>query len=464
MSFDSLQFLAFVLPVFAVHWICRTAWQQNLVLFAAAMVFYGWVDVRMPALLLAVTVVGYGYGLVRPRIRPHSPVDRLVLILVCLALFGTLAYFKYANFFLAQFARAFGLGDASPLRIVLPVGISFYVFIAAGYVFDVYRRQVEPERNLLTYLAFSTFFPQLLAGPIGRSSLLPQYRSVRRFDAGQAFEGSRMFLWGLFKKTVVADNCAAVADALLASDGNGLAVWSGMFFFTLQIYFDFSGYSEMAVGTGRWFGIRLMRNFACPYFAGDIAEFWRRWHISLTTWFRDYLYIPLGGSRCSRGRRTWNTIVVFLVSGLWHGANWTYVLWGAFHAVAFLPLLLRNAGRRRGDVDPLSFSWGILPTFVLALVGWTFFKAPDVTVAFARLGTMFAPGRFGAIANVPESWVTALVVSAVALSVEWINRREEFAFARLPSCRWMRCAIYYATALAILCLEPASQAFVYFKF
>ena len=466
MAFDSMPFFLFVTLAFAVHWCCghRVA-LQNLVLLVASLVFYGWADWRMPALLLGVTSVAYLYGLVRPRFAAFPRLDRAALIVVCLTLFGALGSFKYADFFIAQFAAVFGCAPVGALRIILPVGISFYVFMAAGYVFDVWRGKVEPERNALTFLAFSTFFPQLLAGPIGRAdSLLPQYRGVRRFDYADAIMGSRMVLWGLFKKVVIADNCAVAADALLANGGNGLAVWCGMFFFTLQIYFDFSGYSEMAVGVGRWFGIRLMRNFAYPYFAQNIAEFWRRWHISLTTWFRDYLYIPLGGSRCSKAKQVRNTFVVFLVSGFWHGANWTYVLWGAFHAVAFLPLLLRGTNHRQKTSDPAGFSWGIPLTFLLALVGWTFFKAPDVGMAFTRLGSMFNLLCFSALAKVPDEWKVALVGSLVGFALEWVNRREESAFARLPPWRVMRWAIYYLTAVLILCYQPASQAFVYFKF
>ena len=280
-------------------------------------------------------------------------------------------------------------------------------------------------------------------------------------------------LWGFFKKCVVADNCAVVVDLLLndASMTNGLGVWLGMFLFSVQIYGDFSGYSDIAIGVSRLFGVDLRRNFAYPYFARDIAEFWRRWHMSLTTWFRDYLYIPLGGSKCDRWRKVRNTFAIFLASGLWHGANWTFVLWGAFHAILFLPLLLAGRNRRRLGVTAegralpgAGEAAGMAGTFLLVMLGWPLFRAHGIGESLRWYGEMFNPCTFGALHGLPREIFTALLGAAVMFAVEWVARREQHGLSRMPRMRVARWALYYTLLWLVVFYAPGSQTFIYFQF
>ena len=482
MLFNSFEFMLFLPCVFAAYWaLGRHLRAQNLLVAAASYLFYGWWDWRFLALIAFTSAWSYAVGLVEFR-RWESRPSRILLVLSLVVNLGILGYFKYCGFFVDSFLslmETFGLSSADggarfSLSLVLPVGISFYTFQALSYTIDVYRRQVRPTRDPIAFFAFISFFPQLVAGPIERASnLLPQFLSPRVFSYESAVDGCRQMLWGFFKKCVVADNCATVADALLndPSMSSGLGVWLGMFLFSIQIYGDFSGYSDIAIGCARLFGIRLMRNFAFPYFARDIAEFWRRWHISLTTWFRDYLYIPLGGSRCGRWRQVRNTFAIFLASGLWHGANWTFVLWGAFHAALFLPLLLAGRNRRRMDVvasdralPSLGDAARMVVTFLLALLGWTLFRASSAGQAMQWYGEMFNPLSFVTVREIPRELYVALAASAVMFVAEWLSRREAHALARLPRWRAVRWAIYYALLWLVVFYTPGSQTFIYFQF
>lgn len=316
MIFNSDFFLLFFPIVFAAHWAVRGARAQNAVLLVAGLIFYGWFDARCLALI--VCSVLWTYLFAKHHWNIYLGVGGLV---------ASLGFFKYFNFFLG-----------TTFNIILPLGISFYTFMAVGYLLDVYWKKCEPERNLLTFGTFLTFFPQIVAGPIGRATeLLPSYRMERRFDRALAVEGCRQILWGAFAKFVVADNCNLIASTLLSCKlGNAAMIAIGALAYAVQIYCDFSGYSNLAVGVGKLMGIKLKQNFAYPYFASSFGDFWRRWHISLTTWFRDYIYIPLGGSRCSLPRIIVNIWVVFLLSGLWHGAAWTFVAWGG--GTRYVPL------------------------------------------------------------------------------------------------------------------------------
>ena len=400
MLFNSLSFALFLPLVFALYWRIggRRLRLQNLFVVAASYVFYGWWDWKFLLLITFTSIWAWGSGLALCACnaqRASGKVERWKSGIVAVALFvnlGILGVFKYYNFFLDNaVALLNALGFAahpSSLQVILPVGISFYTFQALSYVLDVSRGTVKPTKDLVAFLAYVSFFPLLVAGPIERATnLLPQFLKARRFDYDLAVEGCRQMLWGFFKKVLVADTCARAANALLGNASpSSVSLWAGVVAFTFQIYGDFSGYSDIAIGCSKLFGIRAMRNFATPYFARDIAEFWRRWHISLTTWFRDYLYIPLGGSRCGTLKKIRNTFAVFLVSGFWHGANWTFIAWGAFHAVCFLPLLLCDKNRRH--VTDVVAEGRLLPsprelfqmlcTFALAVVGWTFFRAPDI--------------------------------------------------------------------------------------
>lgn len=356
------------------------------------------------------------------------------------------------------------------LDILLPVGISFYTFQALSYTIDVYKRKIEPTHDPISFFAFVSFFPQLVAGPIERATqLLPQFYVKRQFDYVKAVDGMRQILWGLFKKIVVADNCAVAVNEIFANylNQSGSTLLLGAILFTFQIYGDFSGYSDMAIGTARLFGINLMRNFNYPYFSRDIAEFWRRWHISLTTWFRDYIYIPLGGSRGTKWQSFRNTMVIFLVSGLWHGANWTFIIWGAYHALLFAPLLLLGRNRKYTGVvaENTAFpsfreSIQMVTTFALAVIGWIIFRAENIRQAFDYIGHMFNRSLF----SMPVGGKKALLFATILMMVEWIGRRNQFALQCLPHNRIVRWAIYYAVVTAIALAGGQQATFIYFQF
>jgi D-alanyl-lipoteichoic acid acyltransferase DltB (MBOAT superfamily) len=361
--------------------------------------------------------------------------------------------------------------QTATLKIVLPVGISFYTFQALSYTIDIYRKKIEPTRNIISFFAFVAFFPQLMAGPIERATnLLPQFGVKRRFEYAKAVDGLRQILWGLFKKIAIADNCAQFANQIFDeySYYNGATLVVGAVLFAFQIYGDFSGYSDIAIGTSRLFGFNLMRNFSFPYFSRDIAEFWRRWHISLTTWFRDYLYIPLGGSRVSKGKLVRNTFVIFLVSGFWHGANWTFILWGAYHAALFLPLILSGTNRKytnivaEGKLFPtIKEMLQIILTFSLVVLGWIFFRADSITQAFDYIYRIFVD-----LFTIPELhplYVFLLLI--FFLLIEWTGRSGQYAIESLRlksrACRWA----FYVLIILIICLYQGSQQeFIYFQF
>lgn len=478
MLFNSIDFALFLPIVFGVYWFVlggRTRW-QNLFIVAASYVFYGWWDWRFLSLVFVSSTVDYlvGLGLGRTRI---EQMRKLLLVTSLAVNIGLLGFFKYYNFFADSFSNAFSfLGyrwDATTLHIILPVGISFYTFQTLSYSIDVYRGKLEPTRDAIAFFAFVSFFPQLVAGPIERAShLLPQFYRDRVFEYDQAVDGLRQILWGLFKKVVIADNCAQYVNLIFDNYTNygGSTLLLGAVLFSLQIYGDFSGYSDIAIGTSRLFGFSLSKNFAFPYFSRDVAEFWRRWHISLSTWFRDYVYIPLGGSRCNRVRQVRNVAVVFLISGLWHGANWTFVIWGAIHAACLLPLVLIGSNRRNLEVvaegrrlpSPRDLVQ-MTTTFALVSVAWVFFRAESLGQAFLYLRRMFSLSLF----SVPEVGPHVFAVAIVAfVIVEWCQRHKAHALqlsgVRIP--RGVRWGSYYALALCVLLYAGRGQQFIYFQF
>ncbi len=480
MLFNSFEFLLFLPCAFAAYWMLSKHWRvQNLFTVAASWLFYGWWDARFLVLIAFTSAWSWTAGAIELKRWDRRPSKTVLWISLAVNL-GILAYFKYCNFFIESFfalAKSAGFECAKQgygLEIVLPVGVSFYTFQALSYTIDVYRRKIRPVRDPVAFFAFISFFPQLVAGPIERAAdLLPQFTRPRTFDCAQAIDGCRQMLWGFFKKCVVADSCAVVANHLLNGPdaSNGLGAWLGSLMFAIQIYGDFSGYSDIAIGCSRLFGINLRRNFAFPYFSRDIAEFWRRWHISLTTWFRDYLYIPLGGSRCGKLRQIRNTFAIFLVSGLWHGANWTFILWGAFHAALFLPLLL--SGRNRKNLDtPASGSilpsgaelWRMAATFFLATLGWTIFRAPSVSEAANWFAAMFNPASFAPLHGLPRETAAAAAATAIMFAAEWTQRGCRHALERMPRPAALRYAIYYALAWVVLFYTPSMQTFIYFQF
>lgn len=359
MLFNSIDFAIFLPIVFILYWFVfkNNLKLQNLLIFVASLVFYGWWDWRFLSLILFSILTDYIIGMALGK--EENPVKRKVLLWTSIIVnLGFLGFFKYYNFFIDNFVSAFSFFgkdiSIASLHIILPVGISFYTFQTMSYTIDVYRKQFVPTKDFVAFSAFVSFFPLLVAGPIERAkNLLPQFYFKRTFDYTRAVDGLRQILWGLFKKIVIADNCAEYANMIFnnSDDYSGSTLALGALMFTFQIYGDFSGYSDIAIGTSRLFGFNAMKNFSFPYFSRDIAEFWRRWHISLSTWFRDYLYIPLGGSQGGTWMKVRNTFIIFLVSGFWHGANWTFIAWGFLNALYFLPLLLTKNNRKNLDFE-----------------------------------------------------------------------------------------------------------------
>ena len=478
MSFISIAFLFFLPIVFAVYWaLGRYHRWQNLCLLVASYVFYGWWDWRFLILILVTSLSSFLSGLWMGRCQPGNAKARCLLVGNIILNIGILAVFKYYDFFVTSLCSALSPLGISPdlptLGLILPVGISFYTFQSLSYSVDVYRRQLEPTRDVVAFFTFIAFFPQLVAGPIERATnLLPQMLMPRRFRYAEAVEGLRRILWGAFKKMVIADNCALAVNSIWADvpEASALTLFVGMLLFTFQIYGDFSGYSDIAIGTARLFGIRLKENFRLPYFSRSMAEFWRRWHISLMTWFRDYLYIPLGGSRHGQVKLVRNTLVVFLLSGLWHGANWTFVLWGLYHGVLLVgERMVRGDKREKGEsMVRLADGLKVLLVFLLVCIGWVVFRAESVGDAIAYLGQMgegLFTMNFGGIMHGKRVllWCLLLVV------VEWIQRKREHPldfrglsfFERYRACRW---AVYYLVALIIIFARGEGQTFIYFQF
>jgi alginate O-acetyltransferase complex protein AlgI len=482
MLFNSIDFAIFLPIIFILYWFAtnNNLKLQNFLIVAASYLFYGWWDWRFLSLILFSTVVDYTIGR-KLRIEENQTKRKILLWTSILVNLGFLGFFKYYNFFLNNFITAFSFFGteikANSLNIILPVGISFYTFQTLSYTIDVYKRKLEPTKDFIAFSAFVSFFPQLVAGPIERAThLLPQFYKKRTFEYSKAVDGMRQILWGLFKKIVIADNCAGFANQIFnnSADLNGSTLVLGALFFTFQIYGDFSGYSDIAIGTSRLFGFDLMRNFNFPYFSRDIAEFWRRWHISLSTWFRDYLYIPLGGSRGGTWMKVRNTFIIFIVSGFWHGANWTFIVWGALNAVYFLPLLLTNKNRNnletvaQGKIFPnikeLSF---MLLTFGLTVFAWIFFRANNIGHAISYISEILSPSLF----SIPKldgmgRALTTIILVAIFVLVEWKGREGQYAIAHL-GIKWrhpLRYAMYYAIIIAIFWFGGNEQQFIYFQF
>ncbi|WP_430813455.1 MBOAT family O-acyltransferase [Carboxylicivirga sp. RSCT41] len=476
MIFNSLDFAIFLPIVFCLYWFVlkNKLKLQNLLIVMASYVFYGWWDWRFLSLIIFSTLVDYTIGL---KLKSENRIVRRKLLLwtSILVNLGFLGFFKYYNFFLDNFISAFSFFgrsiNANSLNIILPVGISFYTFQTLSYTIDIYKRKLEPTQDFVSFAAFVSFFPQLVAGPIERAThLLPQFAKQRVFDESKASDGMRQILWGLFKKIVVADNCAVIVNQIFNDYGtqSSSTLFMGAIFFAFQIYGDFSGYSDIAIGTSRLFGFNLMQNFAFPYFSRDISEFWRRWHISLSTWFRDYVYIPLGGSRGGISAKIRNTLIIFIVSGFWHGANWTFIIWGAINALYFLPLLLLNRNRNyievvaKGKLLP-SFKELIMmcSTFILVTFSWVFFRAENVGVAYDYILRMIDMSFF----SLPAIDYKPVLYILILLSVEWINRGKkhglEFSNIRFGVLRW---SAYVTIFCLILFLGAKSQSFIYFQF
>ena len=482
MLFNSIQFAIFLPIVFLFYWfvfdqfIRKSKHQlrlQNAFVVVASYVFYGWWDWRFLLLIIFTSLCSWGSGWLIGKAASKKKAKTWMWLNIILNL-GILALFKYYDFFVTEFAKLFHVStDGLLLKVILPVGISFYTFQALSYSIDVYRGKIEPTKDIIAFFAFISFFPQLVAGPIERATnLLPQFLKKREFNYDAAVDGMRQILWGLFKKIVVADNRAVYVDQVFSTytEQSGSTLLLAAIFFTFQIYCDFSGYSDIAIGTAKLFGIRLMRNFNMPYFSRDIAEFWRRWHISLTTWFRDYVYIPLGGSRVSKAKVIRNTFVIFLVSGFWHGANWTFIAWGAYHAILFLPLILSGKNRKytnqvaENRIFPTLKEVGqILLTFFLVVIGWIIFRAESIGQAWEYVCGICDTSLF----TMPKVMGnTALVLNILLLiTIEWFQRNKSFpfdlSFIKRSSARWV---VYLILLLIIFSFGGHATNFIYFQF
>ncbi len=482
MLFNSISFAIFLPIVFILYWFATKGnfKLQNILLLIASYFFYACWDWRFLFLLIFSTLLDYFTG-----IKIHEAKDqRKKLFWLWLSIgvnLGFLGVFKYYNFFAASFADGLALigfkANLGSLQVILPVGISFYTFHGLSYVLDLYKNRIKPERNFIDYSVFVSFFPLLVAGPIERAThLLPQILKKREFDYSKAVDGLRQILWGLFKKIVIADNCAEFANTIFnnSADYSGSTLVLGALFFTFQIYCDFSGYSDIALGTARLFGIDLLRNFAFPYFSRDIAEFWRRWHISLSSWFRDYLYIPLGGSKGGMWMKVRNTFIIFLLSGFWHGANWTFIIWGALNAIYFLPLLITNSNRTNLEIvakgkylPSLKEFFAIGITFSLTVFAWIFFRAASVKHAFSYITEIFSSSLFTA-PNFPGigKAIPIVILTGIFLIIEWLGREHQYAIAHLGA-KWnntLRWSLYYGIVLVIYFFAGSEQQFIYFQF
>ncbi|MDA3886894.1 MAG: MBOAT family protein [Candidatus Delongbacteria bacterium] len=483
MLFNSIDFAIFLPIVFILYWFItsRNLKFQNLLIVVASYIFYGWWNWIFLSLIFYSTVIDYFVG--QALSTENNIAKRKILL--CISIFfniGFLGIFKYYNFFIDNFISAFSLfgADISPntLNLILPVGISFYTFQTLSYTIDVYKNKLKPTKDFIAFSAFVSFFPQLVAGPIERATnLLPQFYKKRVFDYNNATDGLRQILWGFFKKIVIADNCAKYADLIFNNSENysGSSLLLGAVLFSFQIYGDFSGYSDIAIGTSRLFGFNLMQNFAFPYFSRDIAEFWRRWHISLSTWFRDYVYIPLGGSYGSTFMKVRNIFIVFLISGFWHGANWTFIFWGLLHAIFFLPLLLRNKNRSNLEIvakgkkfPTIKEICNITFTFSLVLVGWIFFRSENIYQGFLFVSNIFSDDLF----TTPYLFSTLNLSSIIFLIfilifVEWLGRNGKHALENIPQKfnKFSRWVLY--TAIIIIIYNYGSfenHTFIYFQF
>ncbi|WP_245586450.1 MBOAT family O-acyltransferase [Olivibacter sitiensis] len=461
--------------VFGIYWLLgKNVKFQNLFLLAASYFFYAWWDWRYLSLILVCSLTNYAAGLLL-MMHDNKKIRSTILIICCTVCLGILGVFKYYDFFVNSFVDAASLFGVQmhphTLKLILPVGISFYTFHTLSYTIDVYRRKFEPTRDVVSFFLFVSIFPLAMAGPIERATnLLPQIYPRRKFDYTLAVDGCRQILWGLFMKIVIADNCALEVNRIFLNYdvSTGSTLLMGAIFFAFQIYGDFAGYSNMAVGIGKLLGFRFLRNFNFPYFSRDIAEFWRRWHISLNTWFRDYLYIPLGGSRVSKLKVARNTFVIFLVSGFWHGANWTFIAWGAFHALLFLPEILTGKNRKftntvaENRVFPNLkeiFQMGI--TFLLVVAGWIFFRAETIGQAVDYISGLLSP----TILSKPTGGRFIFIYIISFVIIEWFGRNGEFAIQNIPlKYRIVRWAIYFTLIFVIVFCGGVSSEFIYFQF
>lgn len=478
MLFNSISYLIFLPIVFILYWSInkKSLKIQNGLLLIASYYFYASWDWRFLFLLLFSTGLDYYTG-IKINESNNFKHRKFWFWLSVIVNLGFLAVFKYYNFFIDSFQELLSVFGFTPnlwtLQIILPVGISFYTFHGLSYVIDIYKERIEPEKNWVDYSLFVSYFPLLVAGPIERAThLLPQVKKKRIFNLAQAKDGIHQIIWGLFKKIVIADTCAMYANDIFEKydTANSLTLLMGAIYFTFQIYGDFSGYSDIALGTSKLFGINLLRNFNYPYFSRDIAEFWRRWHISLSTWFKDYLYIPLGGSKGGMWMKIRNTFIIFLVSGFWHGANWTFVFWGLLNAIYFLPLLLTNNNRNNIEIvaansilPSIKDTLNIFITFTLTVIAWIFFRANTITEAFVYIKNMFSFNFNGGFQylSIERYSIELLGLLAIFITFEWFSRKHEHPiFGKYKYLKLIAILIM----IVILGIYSNTSDFIYFQF
>ena len=489
MLFNSLDFAIFLPIVFILYWFItnKNYKIQNILLLVSSYVFYGWWDWRFLVLIIFSSFIDYFVGL---KVYKHNPIKKrkLILLISLTVNIGLLGFFKYYNFFVDSFVNAFTFFghpvNGRNLNIILPVGISFYTFQTLSYSIDIYRRKLKPTKNIIAFFAFVSFFPQLVAGPIERASnLLPQFLKKRKFNYNLAVDGLRQMLWGMFKKVVIADNLSKLVEPIFdhTSEVSTITLLMGLALFSVQIYADFSGYSDIAIGTSRLFGFNLKINFKYPLFARSIGERWRNWHISLSTWFRDYIYIPMGGSRGSKWNKFKNVLILFTISGFWHGANWTFIFWGLANGLLFAPSMLLN--RNRNYLKPISknkilpsFSelMQIFTTFWLIAFTYMFFRADNIQHSKLYFFSLFNnlslnPLNFTLLnqysLSIQEIFRSLLFV-VLMLLIEWINRDKDHGlfFSEGSKCKLFRWGTYIILTFIIIWWAGDQETFIYFQF
>lgn len=481
MLFNSFEFMLFLPIVFLLYWfIFKPRRLQNLFLVVASYVFYGWWDWRFLLLIALTSACSYASGLLLEHYEGRRKAQKIVSASNIVLNLLILGVFKYYNFFVESleslFASLFNYHlDWITINVILPVGISFYTFQALSYTIDVYQKKLPATHDIVEFFAYISFFPQLVAGPIERATnLLPQFQKERQFDYAKAVDGCRQMLWGFFKKLVIADNCAYAVNEYWNSYPYlpGFSIFFLGVMFTFQIYCDFSGYSDIAIGCARLFGFKLMRNFNYPYFSRSIPEFWRRWHISLMTWFRDYIYFPLGGSRCAKWKVIRNTMIVFLVSGLWHGANWTFICWGLYHACLIALFLILGINTKEKDIVAQGRTFAsakeffqMTVIFLLVIFGWIIFRAENIEQLADLLHYMTTNKFFDLSQTYGKAF---LLQSLLMLAVEWVQREKQHAL-QLPDNwlfrrKYVRWGLYVLLYIFILSSTGKDETFIYFQF
>ncbi len=481
MLFNSLEFLVFLPTVFIVYWtiLSKSLKMQNSFILLSSYIFYGWWDWRFLALIAMSTIIDYFVGLgIYNAVKSNT--KKFLLWISILLNLSMLGFFKYFDFFISSWVDflvliGFESQVTISLKIILPVGISFYTFQTMSYSIDIYYKKLKPNKDFISYATFVSFFPQLVAGPIERAkNLLPQINSTRSFRHMQGIEGLRLILWGLFKKVVIADTLSMHVDMIFEdyTSYNGGVLLLGLIYFSFQIYCDFSGYSDIAIGTAKLFGLELMSNFRFPYFAKSLPQFWKRWHISLSTWFRDYLYIPLGGSKRGEIITIRNLFIVFVISGLWHGASWTFIMWGLIHVIFYIPSLLihsnhfdeKEVSNKKGFSKSFKNFFHIGLTFFITTLSWVFFRSENINDALGYLITTF--NNFD-LPNSNRGGVPFILFLIFIEKYIHKNERDLFSLQRINSKKikqFLRIFIYYAMVLSIFHFSKFEKPFIYFQF